>query len=87
MAQIYYNLFFIYVLPVFLGFLLGICLWKLRKTYILSALLLFASMVWWCILPHINTHGSEGPGLLALMFSLMTISFTCIEIIKFTARK
>lgn len=87
MAQIYYNLSMIYVLPVIIGLISGICLWKFRKTYFLSGLMLTGCVVWWCILSYINTHGSEGPGLLAWMYSLMALSFTGVEIIKFLARK
>ncbi|MBQ2932232.1 MAG: hypothetical protein IJE62_05260 [Clostridia bacterium] len=87
MAQIYYNFFMIYVLPTIVGLLLGICLWKLKKTQILSELMILVGVVWWCILSRINTHGSEGPGLLALMYSLMTLAFVVVEIIKFAVRK
>ncbi len=87
MAQIYYNLFMIFVLPVILGLLFGICLWKIKKTYFLSWLMLFGGIIWWCVLSHINTHGSEGPGLLLCMYSLFALSFTAVEIIKFIVRK
>ena len=87
MTQIYYNLFMIFVLPVIIGLLFGVCLWKIKKTYFLSWILLFGGVVWWCILSRINTHGSEGPGLLAWMYSLFTLSFVVVEIIKFIVRK
>lgn len=83
MRQIYYNIFMIYVLPIIIGLILGICLWKIKKTYFLSGLMILIGCVWWCVLPHINTHGSEGSGLLALMYSIMAISFTVVEVIKF----
>lgn len=77
----------IYVLPIIIGLLLGICLLKFKKTYFLSWLMLLVGVAWWCILSHINTHGSEGPGLLAWMYSLMTLSFTLVEVIKFIIKK
>ncbi|MBE7022023.1 MAG: hypothetical protein E7414_02260 [Ruminococcaceae bacterium] len=86
MTQIYYNRFMIFVLPVIIGLLLGICLWKMKRTYILSGLMLLVGVAWYCILAHINTHGSEGPGLLALMYSLMSLAFIVIEIVKFAVR-
>ena len=87
MAQIYYNFFMIYVLPTIVGLLLGICLWKLKKTQILAGVMILVGIVWWCVLSHINTHGSEGPGLLNVMYSLMALAFTVVEIIKLAVRK
>ncbi len=86
MVQIYY-IFMIFVLPTLVGLLLGICLWRLKKTRVLSGLMLLVGVVWWCVLSHTNTHGSEGPGLLALMYSLMALAFTVVEVIKFIVRK
>lgn len=86
MSQAYYFLILV-ILPIIVGLLLGICLWKLKKAYFLSGFMLLVSVVWWCVLSHINTHGSEGPGLLLWMYSFTTLAFTVVEIIKFVVRK
>ncbi len=87
MAQINFTIFFIYILPVIVGFLVGLCLWKLRKTYILSVLMILLDIVFWCILSNINTHGSEGPGILVTMYTLTALGFTFVEIIKLIIRR
>ena len=81
MGQIYYTRFMIFVLPVIVGILLGVVLWK-RRTEVVSWTILLLNAILWCILTNINTHGSEGPGLLVWMFSLFAISFAVIEVIK-----
>ncbi len=85
-AQKYYNIIMIFVLPVVIGLILGICLWKIKKTYFLSGVMIIVAIIWWGILSQINTHGSEGPGLLAIMYSLITGAFVFIEVIKFIVR-
>lgn len=87
MAQINFTVFYIYILPVIIGLLLGLSLWKLRKTYLLSALMLLLGIIFWCILLNINTHGSEGPGILVTMYSLVTLTFSFVEIIKLIFRR
>lgn len=87
MAQINFTVFFIYILPVIVGLLLGLSLWKLKKTYILSVLLILLDIVFWYILSNINTHGSEGAGILVTMYTLTAIAFTLIEIIKLVIRR
>ena len=81
------NTFYIFFLPIIIGLILGISLWKIKKTHVLSGLMIVVCVVWWCVLSQINTHGSEGPGLLALMYSLMSIAFVVVEVIKFIVRK
>lgn len=81
------NTFYIFILPAVIGLILGICLWKVRKTYILSGVMLLGGVVWWIVLSQINTHGSEGPGLLALMYSLISVAFSVVEAIKLVVRK
>ena len=87
MLQIVYNWSIIFILPVIVGLILAICLWKIRKTYYLSGLLLAGGIIWWSILSQINTHGSEGPGLLALMYSLASIAFVIVDLLKTVIRK
>lgn len=87
MAQIYYVRFMIYVLPTIIGLILGICLWKIKKTYFLSGVMFLVGVVWWGVLSCINTHGSEGPGILACMYSLVALSFTVVEVIKKLSKK
>lgn len=87
MPRINRNTFYIFVLPTLIGFILGICLWKFKKSNILSGLMILVGVVWWSVLSQINTHGSEGPGLLALMYSLMSIAFIVVEVIKSIVRK
>ncbi len=48
--------------------------------------MLLVGVVWWFVLSHVNTHGSEGPGLLVRMYSLIVLAFTVVEIIKFIVR-
>lgn len=86
MLQINFNVFFIYILPLIVGLIIALCLWKFKITRVLVCIMLFAAIVWWCILHSINTHGSEGPGILATMYSQCTLAFTAIEIIKFTLK-
>ena len=81
MGQIYYTRFMIFVLPVIVGILLGVILWK-RRTEAVSWVILLLDVILWCILTNINTHGSEAPGLLIWMFSLFAISFAVVEVIK-----
>ena len=81
------NTFYIFILPTLIGLILGICLWKIKKTYILSGLMIVVGVIWWCVLSQINTHGSEGPGLLATMYSLITVAFTLVELVKVIVRK
>ena len=81
------NTFYIFILPTLIGLMLGICLWKIKKTYILSGLMIVVGVIWWCVLSQINTHGSEGPGLLATMYSLIAVAFTLVEIVKVIVRK
>ena len=81
------NTFYIFILPTLIGLILGICLWKIKKTYILAGSIIVVGIVWWCILSQINTHGSEGPGLLTAMYSLITVAFTLVEIVKLIVRK
>lgn len=87
MEQEYINIFCIFILPVLIGLVLGIILWNFKKTYIISAVLLFICVILWCVIPNINTHGSEGPGLLLWMFSLFKAAFSFVEIVKFVLRK
>lgn len=87
MSRVNRNTFYIFILPTLIGIVLGICLWKIKKTYILSALMVVAGFIWWCMLAQINTHGSEGSGLLALMYSLISVAFVIIEAIKYIARR
>lgn len=87
MTQINFAVFFIYILPVIVGLLLGLSLWKLRKTYLLSAFMLLIGIIFWCILLNINTHGSEGPGILVTMYTLTALGFTFVEIIKLIIRR
>ena len=81
------NTFYIFILPTLIGLILGVCLWKIKKTYILSGLMIVVGVIWWCVLSQINTHGSEGPGLLATMYSLIAVAFTLVEIVKVIVRK
>ena len=81
------NTFYIFILPTLIGLVLGICLWKIKKTYILSGLMIVLGVIWWCVLSQINTHGSEGPGLLAAMYSLIAVAFTLVEGVKLIVRK
>ena len=87
MSRVNRNTFYIFILPTLIGIVLGICLWKIKKTYILSALMVVAGFIWWCVLSQINTHGSEGSGLLALMYSLISVAFVIVEAIKYIARR
>jgi len=48
---------------------------------------LFVCVVWWWVLSHINTHGSEGPGILAMMYSVMTTFFVLTDIVKHIIKK
>lgn len=82
MLQIYYVRFMIFVLPVLIGLLFGIFLWKVKITKYLTGLFLLACTIQWCVLANINTHGSEGPGLISLMCSLAALSFLVVEVIK-----
>jgi len=85
--QISYVQFVVYILPAIVGLFLGICLCKLNKTYYFSVFLLFVCVVWWWVLSHINTHGSEGPGILAMMYSVMTTFFVLTDIVKHIIKK
>ena len=87
MEQIYFNIFCIFILPALIGLVLGIILWRLKGTYVISAVLIFISAIWWYVMPHINTHGNEGPGLLLWMYSLFAITFSVVEIVKFAVRR
>lgn len=87
MARINFTVFCIFILPVIVGLLLGLCLWKLKKTYIFSVLMILLDIVFWCILSNINTHGSEGAGILVTMYTLTTLAFSFIEIIKLVIRR
>ena len=87
MWQIYYNIFMMYILPAIIGILLGICMWKVKKSYILSQIMLFVGVLWWSILPHVNNHGSEGAGILALMYSYIVIFFAVTDGVKHIVKK
>ena len=87
MWQIYYNIFMMYILPAVVGLLLGLCMWKVKKSYILSQIMLFVGVLWWSILPHVNNHGSEGAGILALMYSHLAIFFAVTDGLKHMIRK
>lgn len=49
--------------------------------------MILLDIVFWCILLNINTHGSEGPGILVTMYSLVTLTFSFVEIIKLIFRR
>ena len=87
MSRVNRNTFYIFILPPLIGMVLGICLWKIKKTYILSALMVVAGFIWWCVLSQINTHGSEGLGIFAMMYTLMSGAFVIVEAIKYIARR
>ena len=82
MEQIYFNVFCLYMLPVVSGLVLGILLRK-KKTYIFAYIMLAIGVIWWRVMPHISTHGNEGPGLLLWMYSFFTAAFSLTELIKY----
>ena len=49
--------------------------------------MILLDIVFWCILSNINTHGSEGAGILVTMYTLTTLAFSFIEIIKLVIRR
>lgn len=87
MAQIYFNVFCLYVLPIIIGLIFGIMSWKRRKTYILTMLMIVVCMILWCIIPNIHTHGSELPGLILWMYSFLSLAFSILEVVKFIVIK
>lgn len=87
MLQIYFNISYIFIMPLVLGALLGLALIKIKKTYIFSVALLTMCVVLWCIIPNINTHGNEGFGIMLWMYSLFTAAFSAFEAIKIVIRK
>ncbi len=87
MPRINCNILYVFVFPALVGLLLGICLWRVKKAYIVSGLMIVVGAIWWCVLSQINTHGSEGPGILAIMYTVVTVAFAFVEIAKVIARK
>ncbi len=87
MLQIYMNISYVFIIPPILGILTGLCLIKFKKTYVFSAILLTICIILWCIVPNINTHGSEGPGIMLWIYSLFTAAVSIVEAIKFFVRK
>ncbi len=83
MTQIYFNLFFLYILPIIIGLVFAIMNWKSKKTYICTIGMIVICAVLWCIIPNIHTHGSELPGLILWMYSFLTLTFSIVELIKF----
>ena len=86
MTQIQFILFF-YVLPIFCGLILGVVLWKFKKTYLLDGVLLGVCVIWWRILSNINVHGSERPGIIFCLYTHAVLTFSVVELIKFLVGK
>ena len=86
MTRIQFILF-IYVLPILCGLILGVGIWKIKKSYLLAWVLLGIGEIWWCILSNINLHGNEGPGIIFWLYSYVALTFSVVELIKFIVRK
>ena len=86
MTQIQFLIFF-YVLPILCGLILGVIFWKLKKTYLITAIMLVACVIWRCILSNINLHGNEGPGIIFGLYTHTVLTFSFVEMIKFIVRK
>ena len=80
MTQMQFILYF-YGFPALCGLILSGSLWKLKKSYIVAIAMIVIAVIWYFVLSNINTHGSEGPGLLLLLYS----SFTFVPLISFFA--
>ncbi|MBE7020578.1 MAG: hypothetical protein E7411_03985 [Ruminococcaceae bacterium] len=80
------NILCIFILPVFTGIMIGISFWFFKKTYIISLSMIFISALSWLIVSNINTHGSEGGGLLSAMLGCITTGIVFIELIKLIVR-
>ena len=86
MTQMQFILYF-YGFPALCGLILSGSLWKLKKSYIVAIAMIVIAVIWYFVLSNINTHGSEGPGLLLLLYSSFTFVFSIFELIKFVIRK
>ncbi len=87
MAQIYFNVFCLYILPVIIGFVFGIMSWKRRKTHIYTIFMIIVGIMLWSIIPNIHTRGSEMSGLILWMYAFLALAFAFIELIKYIVRK
>lgn len=87
MSQEALNILEIFVIPAVVGLIIQIACLKSKKAskILMITVLVMAAAAWACALL-INTHGNEGIGILAIMFSLIAAgsaaAFAVIGIIR-----
>ena len=81
------NILEVFVIPAVVGLIIQIACLKSKKAskILMITVLVMAAAAWACALL-INTHGNEGLGILAIMFSLIAagsaVAFAVIGIIR-----
>ena len=86
MTQMQFILYF-YCFPALCGLILNGILLKFKRSYLVAIAMIVIAVIWHIILSNIHTHGSEGPGLILLLYSCFALSFSVFELIKFIFRK
>lgn len=77
----YGNVIIIFVLPLLLGLILRIALFKVKIARFMTPILLFLSSLLYIIVSNINTHGSEGPILRVVMLFSFSVGSLISEIV------
>lgn len=85
--QIYFNLFMLYALPALMGIVLRLIFIKWKRGYVITGVTALLTAALWLRAELINTHGSEGPAILALMAGMMTAGALLVGAIAYVVKK
>lgn len=73
MLQIIQNYLLIFMIPFVVGVVLRLLIRKTRKPFILSVSAVVLAVIMWIVYAVVPTHGSEGYGIITLVFTTMAL--------------
>ncbi len=72
MLQIAKNIALIFVLPFIIGFVIRLIFHKFDKFYFITIAMAILTAISYIVISNINTHGNEGPIIIAFQLILVT---------------
>ncbi len=87
MLQIIKNIALIFVLPFIIGFAIRLIFRKFDKFCFITIAMAIVSAITYIVVSNINTHGNEGPIIIAIQSILVAAGLAVAEIINRLIKK
>lgn len=87
MEQIIENYISIFLLPVIFGSAMRISLRRSKRAHRCTGASILVAIVMWTMACIVPTHGSEGYGIIALMYSMFSVGMIFVELSAYILKK